>query len=60
MGKVTHHSCDTHLVISGFVVGTLLLTVVGEVPLGLCSLRGNEFSIHTALRILRVKGFISP
>lgn len=57
--KVTHCSLDTYLVISGFVVGTLLLTVAGNVSLCLSLLWGNEFSIHTALRILRVKGFIS-
>lgn len=59
-GKVTPHSHDTHLVIGRFVVGTLLLTVAGKVPLCFRPLWGNEFSIYAALRILRVKGFISP
>lgn len=59
-GEDPREGHDTHLVVSGFVVGTLLLTVAGEVSLRLSPLQGNEFSIHTALRILRIKGFVSP
>lgn len=41
-------------------MGTLLLTVAAEVFLHVVPLGGNELSIHAALRILRVKGFIPP
>lgn len=42
------------------MVGTLLLTVAGEVPLHIAPLQGNELPIHAALRILRIEGFIAP
>lgn len=42
------------------MVGTLLLTVADEVPLHVTPLQGNELPIHTALRILRIEGFIAP